>query len=99
MAALKVIPKEFHKYSQQWQHCWAKCVVAHRDYCEGETSYCPFTDEVQTALFKDPVHTGQSTLLNSVIKTNKFMMEVAQVPVSSQINTKHINTEHTFLEC
>jgi hypothetical protein len=28
-----------NKYSQQWQHCWAKCVAAQRDYCEGDTSH------------------------------------------------------------
>jgi hypothetical protein len=40
-------------------------------------------------------------LFNSIIKTNQFMMEVAQVAVCSQINTKHINTvwaEQTVLE-
>ena len=31
--------KRVHKYSQQWQHCWAKCVAAHTDYCEGDTSH------------------------------------------------------------
>jgi 7-cyano-7-deazaguanine synthase in queuosine biosynthesis len=61
-----------------------------------------FKDEAQTALFKDPVRTAQQTLFISVIKTNQFMLEVAQVAVCSQINTKHINTvwtERTVVEC
>jgi len=33
----------------------------------------PFKDEAQTALFKDPVRTAQTTLFISVIKTNQFM--------------------------
>ena len=38
----------------------------------------------------------------SLIKTNQFMLLVAQVAVCSQINTKHINTvwaERTVVEC
>jgi len=31
--------KRVLKYCQQWQHCWDKCVAAHRDYCEGDTSH------------------------------------------------------------
>ena len=41
-------------------------------------------------------------LFISVIKTNQFMLLVAQVAVWSQINTKHINTvwaERTIVEC
>jgi len=38
----------------------------------------------------------------SVIKTNQFMLSVAQAVVCSQINTKHINTvwaERAVVEC
>ena len=62
----------------------------------------PFKKKAQTALFKDPVRTAQYTLFISVIKTNQFMMQVAQITVCSQINTKHINTawaEPTVVEC
>ena len=41
-------------------------------------------------------------LFLSDIKTNQFMLQVAQVAVCSQINTKHINTvwaERTIVEC
>jgi hypothetical protein len=34
----------------------------------------PFKDEVQTALFKDPVRTALKTLFISAIKTNQFML-------------------------
>jgi len=62
----------------------------------------PFKAEAQTALFKDPVHTALQTLFISVIKTYQFMLQVAQVVVCPQINTKHINTvwaERTVVEC
>jgi len=42
------------------------------------------------------------TLFISVTKTNQFMLQVAQVAVCSQINTKHVNTvsaERTVVEC
>ena len=44
----------------------------------------------------------RSKLFISVIKTNQFMLYVAQVADCSQINTKHINTvwaERTAVEC
>jgi len=39
MTALKGIPhQEFQKYSQQWQHRWAKCIAAQGEYIEGDPS-------------------------------------------------------------
>jgi len=57
---------------------------------------------VQTALFKDPVHTAQYTLFILVVKTNEFMLCGAEIAVCSEINTAHVNTvwtEHTIVEC
>jgi len=53
-------------------------------------------------LFKDPVRTAPKTHPISAIKTDQFMLYVAQVAVCSQINTKHINTvwaERKVVEC
>jgi hypothetical protein len=43
-------------------------------------------------IYKDPVHTAQSTLLVSVIKTNQLMLYREIIAVCSEINTKHMNT-------
>jgi len=67
----------------------------------GRDNY-PFRDDKRTALFKDPVRTAQKTTFISVIKSNQFMMQVAQVAIYSQINVEHINTlwgDPTVLEC
>jgi hypothetical protein len=47
-----------------------------------------FKDEAQTALLKAQF-IPHSKHFSSVIKTNQFMIQVAQVAVCSQINTKH----------
>ena len=44
----------------------------------------------------------RSKHFSSVIKTNQFMLQVAQIAVCSQINTKYINTvwaDRTIVEC
>jgi hypothetical protein len=59
-----------------------KCSVREADaspenitHCRTSSHYAEhFTDEAQTALFKDPVRTAQYTLFFSVIKTNQFML-------------------------
>jgi hypothetical protein len=39
MMALKAIPQQgFQKCFQQWQHSWAKCIVAQREYFEDDPS-------------------------------------------------------------
>jgi hypothetical protein len=37
--ALQAFPQgQFQKYFQQWQHRWAKCIVAKGEYFEGDLS-------------------------------------------------------------
>jgi len=39
MTVLKaILQQEFQKYFQQWQHCWAKYIVAQGEYFEGDPS-------------------------------------------------------------
>lgn len=47
--------------------------------------------------FKDPVHTTQETLFNSVTKTNQFMLYRAKVAVCSEINA--VWAESAIFEC
>lgn len=47
--------------------------------------------------FKDPVHTTQETLFNSVPKTNQFMLHRAKVAVCSEINA--VWAECAISEC
>jgi len=47
------------------------------------------------------LHNTRRTTIILIIKTNQFMVQVAQAAVYSQINTKHINTvwvERTVVE-
>jgi hypothetical protein len=53
-------------------------------------------------VFKDAVRTEQETFFISVIKTNQFMLNGAEIAACSEINTQHINTawaERTARPC
>ena len=58
----------------------------------------PFTDEAQTALFKDPVRTALYTPPTTVIKTNQLMTYKAKAAVCSEIRTKHSKQSEHHVE-